>query len=352
MNKHIGTPTRTLFDELGEINGAGVARAEAGHRRPDSGSDEGRSREPVYRGNHRTAGLHRRRQLHLRLLGPTTAGREGAGTRYLRSCSRTTSQITSRVREIVLLASMPWKRCGLFVLAVTLASCGAPQVDLDRGDPGCPRGMARIDPRTPHEDAYCIDRFEASLVSESEEAPFSPFEQVKGRRVKAVSRGGVVPQAYLSRNEADAACKASRKRLCTEHEWRRACEGAREETFPYGNARKAGYCNDSGRAPLPATRGSLPAGATEWDAMNDPRLNQLPSTVAKTGSHPRCRTSEGVYDMVGNLHEWVADPGGTFLGGYYLDTKLNGDGCHYKTVAHDAAYHDYSTGFRCCAAAL
>jgi hypothetical protein len=28
---------------------------------------------------------------------------------------------------------------------------------------------------------------------------------------------------------------------------------------------------------------------------------------------------------------------------------MNGDGCSYKTVAHDADYHDYSTGFRCCA---
>ena len=36
-------------------------------------------------------------------------------------------------------------------------------------------------------------------------------------------------------------------------------------------------------------------------------------------------------------------------GGYYQDTHLNGDGCSYRTVAHDVSYHDYSTGFRCCA---
>jgi len=83
--------------------------------------------------------------------------------------------------------------------------------------------------------------------------------------------------------------------------------------------------------------------------MNDPRLNQQPGTVAKTGEYGRCESTYGVFDMVGNLHEWVADPHGAFLGGYYLDTKLNGDGCRYKTVAHAAVYHDYSTGFRCCA---
>ncbi len=83
--------------------------------------------------------------------------------------------------------------------------------------------------------------------------------------------------------------------------------------------------------------------------MNDPRLNQSANTVAKTGSHASCKSSYGVYDMMGNLHEWVADREGTFLGGYYLDTKLNGDGCSYKTVVHGSSYHDYSTGFRCCA---
>ena len=40
---------------------------------------------------------------------------------------------------------------------------------------------------------------------------------------------------------------------------------------------------------------------------------------------------------------------GTFRGGYYQDTHRNGDGCTYRTTAHDVSYHDYSTGFRCCA---
>jgi hypothetical protein len=52
---------------------------------------------------------------------------------------------------------------------------------------------------------------------------------------------------------------------------------------------------------------------------------------------------------VGNLHEWTADPAGTFRGGFYVDTKLNGPGCLYATTAHDSSHWDYSTGFRCCA---
>jgi formylglycine-generating enzyme required for sulfatase activity len=91
--------------------------------------------------------------------------------------------------------------------------------------------------------------------------------------------------------------------------------------------------------------------ASDWDPlkMNDPRLNQLEGGLARTGSHPSCTNEYGVYDMVGNLHEWTSDPEGTFQGGYYLDTALNGEGCSYRTTAHDFDYHDYSTGFRCCA---
>lgn len=201
-------------------------------------------------------------------------------------------------------------------------------------------------------DTFCVDRWEASLVElagRGRERAFPPNEMVKGRRVRAVSRAGMFPQAYISRNEAEAACKASRKRLCTETEWVRACKGRRASLFPYGDARKPGYCNDAGVSPLGFYYPN--AGASTWgfDAMNDPRLNRHPGTLARAGAFRRCANAYGLFDMVGNVHEWVDDPGGTFRGGYYLDTHQNGDGCDYRTVAHDASYHDYSTGFRCCA---
>ena len=90
-----------------------------------------------------------------------------------------------------------------------------------------------------------------------------------------------------------------------------------------------------------------------WAHLNDPALGQVDGALAKTGEHAECANGFGVFDMVGNLHEWIADvhagSRGTFSGGYYQDTHLNGDGCSYRTVAHDVSYHDYSTGFRCCA---
>ncbi len=92
-----------------------------------------------------------------------------------------------------------------------------------------------------------------------------------------------------------------------------------------------------------------------WTRLNDPRLGQVSGALALTGDYPACTNDYGVVDIVGNLHEWVssdpAAPHGTFAGGYYLDTTINGDGCSYATRAHAHEYHDYSTGFRCCAAA-
>ena len=83
--------------------------------------------------------------------------------------------------------------------------------------------------------------------------------------------------------------------------------------------------------------------------MNDPGINQQPNTVDRTGSNPGCVSAEGIYDLHGNLHEWIDDPDGTFKGGFYADAELNGPGCTYTTTAHTFGYHDYSTGFRCCA---
>jgi sulfatase modifying factor 1 len=197
---------------------------------------------------------------------------------------------------------------------------------------------------------FCIDRWEASLVETGPagDRPFSPYQTPSGRSVRAVSLEGVVPQAYVSRDQAARACEGSGKRLCLEDEWQSACRGESPHAFPYGDAREKGACNDSGISPLRVFYRD-PAIAYSDGPMNDPRLNQQPNTLAKTGAFARCSNGFGVFDMVGNLHEWVASARPTFRGGYYLDTHINGDGCAYRTTAHAAEYHDYSTGFRCCA---
>ena len=219
----------------------------------------------------------------------------------------------------------------------------------------CPPDMASID------DRYCIDRYEASLVEilpNGDERAWSPYEAidhhaVSGRLpvVRAVNAFGGVPQAYVSEVQAKAACARSGKRLCRANEWKRACMGPAKTLYPYGNQNEPGRCNDHGRSPMAVVFGL--GGGTKpslWTPhMNDPALDRLAGTVAASGAHAGCSNDYGVYDMVGNVHEWVDDPNGTFLGGFYLDTHQLGDGCNYRTPGHDIYYHDYSTGFRCCA---
>lgn len=217
-----------------------------------------------------------------------------------------------------------------------------------RSQPGCPSGMASIFGK------YCIDRFEASLdVVNSKgkrQRNHSPYHSVSpDQLVMARSRQGVVPQAYMSQEEAKVACESAGKRLCTDTEWVNACKGRKPTLYPYGDEHIKGRCNDQGSSPLLRLFGKLPHHELyHIDRMNDPKLNQLKETVSKTGAYSRCRNSFGLYDMVGNLHEWTADPKGTFRGGYYLDTHINGEGCNYLTTGHNAKYSDYSIGFRCC----
>ncbi|HEY1554147.1 MAG TPA: SUMF1/EgtB/PvdO family nonheme iron enzyme [Kofleriaceae bacterium] len=214
------------------------------------------------------------------------------------------------------------------------------------GDAGCPAGMA-------HVGAFCIDRFEASLVEDAATGtqPWSPYFPPAGHTVRAVSLRGAVPQAYISQLDATAACSAAGKRLCSDAEWLRACQGTAMSTYPYGDTREPGVCNDA-RAVHPAVELYGTSDSWIFSHLDSPCLNQEAGGLALTGSHADCVTADGEFDMMGNLHEWTADPAGTFRGGYYVDTMLNGNGCLYVTTAHDTSYSDYSTGFRCCADAM
>ena len=87
--------------------------------------------------------------------------------------------------------------------------------------------------------------------------------------------------------------------------------------------------------------------------MNSSCCDDQPNTVAPGGSFAKCVSSFGVYDLHGNLHEWIATAASTgngiFKGGFFVDAKINGAGCLYATRRTRTTYHDYSTGFRCCA---
>ena len=214
----------------------------------------------------------------------------------------------------------------------------------------CPEGMALVG------DRFCIDRYEATVEVVAPDgttrlAPANePLTQLgTGYLYRARSVAGVLPQSYVSGREAEAACAVAQKRLCEPVEWRAACGGTEGFAYPYGAVRRPNTCHDTGVSPmLVVYPEQVKRGFYGTREMNDPRLNQVQGGLAKTGAYAACVTDAGVFDMVGNLHEWTRDPNGTFQGGFWLDTHEHGDGCAYRTIAHDFGYHDYSTGFRCC----
>jgi formylglycine-generating enzyme required for sulfatase activity len=237
---------------------------------------------------------------------------------------------------------------GILPHSLLIAFCALASLPAAGARGACPENMADILGR------FCIDRYEATLLSIDERgkaigkhSPFHPL--LPKERVRAENRRDVWPQGYVSMKNAQDACAAAGKRLCKDDEWVSACMGKQPTTYPYGATHVDDRCNDKAVSPLRVLFGAKDDAVTfGWERMNDPRLNQVPGSLARTGSHKKCRNAFGVYDMVGNLHEWTADPEGTFRGGFYLDNTTHGLGCRYLTTGHSTIYHDYSTGFRCC----
>jgi hypothetical protein len=243
----------------------------------------------------------------------------------------------------------------------------------------CPADMVQVRKR------FCIDRYEAQLVDRSDGVALSPFypttprlaQIILGRwvsrrytmgsfgaqahplppllrrkttapRAMAHSRAAVLPSGYLTGHRAKEVCKEAGKRLCSHHEWRSACRGEQDRKFPYGASYRQGVCN--------VHRYWHPAKMLHGDAAIghlDPRLSLLHASdgplLRPTGSSPACASRWGddaIYDMVGNLDEWVEKKSGAFAGGFYA--RATKRGCGALITVHPRKYLDYSLGVRCC----
>ena len=91
--------------------------------------------------------------------------------------------------------------------------------------------------------------------------------------IYAVSLPGVLPSAYATWFQAQAACKNARKRLPSNAEWQAAVAGTPDPGPDNGTT----DCNTAG------------------------------IVAVETGSRSSCKSADGAFDMVGNLDEWVAD---------------------------------------------
>jgi formylglycine-generating enzyme required for sulfatase activity len=192
--------------------------------------------------------------------------------------------------------------------------------------PQCPAEMAPVPGH-----AACIDRYEASL---------GPGErgEADGRAMtaKAISRAGAKPAVQVSQLQARAACALAGKRLCLRAEWTAACRGGDAgRKYPYGSKYEPRRCHDR---PLAKRRGVV--------------------APLATGSLKRCRTPAGVYDLSGNVWEWLADTRGDdaaaaeLVGGGFGNDDRDGSllACRPSSpFAQPVTQQRPEIGFRCCA---
>jgi hypothetical protein len=104
--------------------------------------------------------------------------------------------------------------------------------------------------------------------------------------------------------------------LCSEAEWERACEGPDSIPLPHG-------IQSEGKNPSILQESCNQGTNDSAMAMSFELRNAL------------CLTTEGIYDMAGNLSEWVRDP--------YVPKAYSGVGSR-DTLTHDFAFKDTSGG--------
>ena len=165
---------------------------------------------------------------------------------------------------------------------------------------------------------FCVDIYEASRVDAT-----ATSEGVDASR--ALSRKGVIPWQVTGNAAAEAACRASGKRLCTPPEWLVACQGPDKTVYSYGDGYEETTCNGI-------------------DSFGDANLYQFHLTP--TGDFPDCVNDWGVLDINGNLWEHTA--GGsdrTVRGGAYNC----GDSRTLHRCDYIPGWVPSARGFRCCA---
>jgi formylglycine-generating enzyme required for sulfatase activity len=161
------------------------------------------------------------------------------------------------------------------------------------------------------------------------------------------NRIGEQPRVYVDWHEAKALCLSAGKRLCRRSEWILACEGPKRLPYPWGFVRSPSPCN--------IDRPAIEVGvaALTGDATREEELSRL-WQADPIGSHPRCVSAYGAYDLSGNIDEWTDnladDPStphpSTLNGGYWGPVRNT---CRLTTTGHGPRFKFYQAGFRCCA---
>lgn len=170
-------------------------------------------------------------------------------------------------------------------------------------------------------------------------------------KYEAPNDAGKKPLVFKTAGEGEAWCAERGKRLCTEAEWVRACEGPSKRPYPYGADYKKGACNDD----------------KIWRVVDWAKLARYPASDAvdyaasldqsePSGHRWDCVSEEGVHDLTGNVAEWVrrSFPNRRnyphVLKGCYWAGCFGGSApsCAFVNPEHPGQFRTYEAGFRCC----
>jgi formylglycine-generating enzyme required for sulfatase activity len=170
-------------------------------------------------------------------------------------------------------------------------------------------------------------------------------------RYEAPNTPGAEPLAMQTAYDGERWCAGHGKRLCTDVEWVRACEGTAQHPYPYGDAWVEHRCNDDKTWLSP----DWSALATWPDAAALDEADRL-YQADPSGSRAECVSEEGVLDLTGNVAEWVTRtiPNSTnydhVMKGCYWAGCYGGShpSCDFVNPAHPGGFRSYEAGFRCC----
>jgi formylglycine-generating enzyme required for sulfatase activity len=221
----------------------------------------------------------------------------------------------------------------------------------------CPEGMVEIQGEyCPSLAQFCV-RFVDDKPERDRCAEFKPGSRCYGHtlpkhfcvdRYEYPNRAGATPVVARTWDEAAFQCKTEGKRLCTDTEWTLACEGEERTPYPYGNTRDATACNIDKPYIMPDNNAYANPATREAEIA---RVDQR----ELSGSRERCVSPYGVYDMTGNVDEWVVNTKGStteapfisgLKGGYWGPVRNR---CRVMTTDHNMWHSGYQIGFRCCA---
>jgi hypothetical protein len=160
---------------------------------------------------------------------------------------------------------------------------------------------------------------------------------------------GELPALLISWTDAKKECEKVGKRLCTEDEFNFACEG--EAMLPY----TYGYVRDATKCSIDKQYRKREHKLLKYEAcLKKPEckkeLEKLDQRLP-TGSLPACVSPFGVYDLNGNINEWVFRPKekppnrSGLKGGWWGPVRGR---CRPTVGFHKEDDYGYEEGFRCC----